>query len=78
MQVCLPRADQPGNHGDLRAEPDSTNKLAALLADYGQDWQIGHQISPSAWVAMRRCQPPVAEIHCAVSIDQLRAKLDRC
>jgi hypothetical protein len=73
-----PRADQPGNYGDLRAEPDSTNTLAALLADCGQDWQIDHQISPSAWVAMRRCQSPVVEIHYALSIDQLRAKPDRC
>lgn len=72
-----PHADQYENHGDPCAQLDSTDKLTTLFADYGQDWQIQRQISPTAWVAVRRCTPPVLEVHCALSIDDLRAKLDR-
>jgi hypothetical protein len=56
---------------------DSTAKVVSLLADYGQHWQIDRQVSPTAWVAVRRCQPPVVEVHCALTIDELRAKLER-
>ncbi len=56
---------------------DSTAKVVSLLADYGHDWQIDRQVSPTAWVALRRCQPPAVEVHCALTIDELRAKLER-
>jgi hypothetical protein len=72
-----PHADRLENQGDLYTGLDSTEKLAALFADYGKDWQIQRQISPTAWVAVRRCQPPVLEVHCALSINELRAKLER-
>jgi hypothetical protein len=72
-----PHADRLENQDDPCAELDSAEKLATLVADYGQDWQIQRQISPTAWVAVRRCQPPVLEVHCALSIDELRAKLER-
>ena len=71
-----PLGELPANTvecGDL----DSTPKVAALLHDFGEDWQIERQVSPAAWVAFRRCRPPVLEIHCALRIDELRAKLEQ-
>jgi hypothetical protein len=66
----------PGNP-ELCDLLDDTAQVVSLLHDYGQDWQIDRQVSPAAWVAVRRYRPPVLEIHCALSIDELRVKLER-
>lgn len=49
--------------------------MLALIHDYGEAWQIERQVSPTAWVAVRRVQPPLLEIHCAATLDELRKKL---
>jgi hypothetical protein len=54
---------------------DDTASVIGLLHDYGQDWQIQKQQSPAVWVAIRRMQPPVLEIHCATTAGELRDKL---
>ena len=60
-----------------RVLPFDSAEVAELLHDFGEIWQIERQTSPTAWVAVRRVQPPLLEIHCAVTIEELREKLVR-
>jgi hypothetical protein len=56
-------------------DPDLVAALSGLLHNYGEQWQIQRQASPDVWVAVRRPEPGVMEIHCAHSVAELRAKL---
>ena len=61
-----------GHHEPPEPEPA---ELIDLMRDYGELWQIERQASPAAWVAVRRFQPPVFEVYCAVTLGELREKL---
>jgi hypothetical protein len=51
-------------------------KLDALIDRFG-GWEITRQIAPSVWAATRRPTPTHVELHCAFTLDELEAKLER-
>jgi hypothetical protein len=51
-------------------------ELAGLLHDFGARWQIQRMTSPAGFVAVRRPEPSVMEVHCARDVEELRTKLE--
>jgi hypothetical protein len=53
---------------------DPRAKLRSLLRDHGQRWNI--QLVRSHWEAVTHPSPTSIIVHCADSLDGLRAKLE--
>jgi hypothetical protein len=51
-------------------------RLDALMDRFG-GWEITRQASPSVWAATRRPTPTHMELHCAFTLGELEAKLER-
>jgi len=57
-------------------EPDIPATLATLLQDFGGCWQIGQQAGSAAWEAIRRPTPSQTVVHVALTLPELRGKLE--
>jgi hypothetical protein len=61
-------ADQP--------ETVPVARLDALIKRFGK-WDITRQAAPSVWAATWRPTPTYLELHCAFTLGELEAKLER-
>jgi hypothetical protein len=63
--------EQPG-----QAEAVPVARLDALIERF-DGWEITRQAAPSVWAATRRPTPTHVELHCAFTLSELEAKLER-
>ena len=49
--------------------------LSSLFHDFGERWQIQHQLSPQCWTAVRRPEPSQVILKVAHDLEGLRAKM---
>jgi hypothetical protein len=56
---------------------ETTGKLDTVLTRFGERWQIERQMSPPAWVGICKPAPTQTEVHCALDLDGLAAKLEK-
>ena len=52
-------------------------KLAAVVSDFGGEWQIEHIDPGSAWLALSRCDDGLIRVIAANDLDSLRRSLGR-
>jgi hypothetical protein len=60
--------------GNPTAPQDHRAGLRSLLRDHGQRWEI--QLVSTHWEAVTHPSPTATIVHCADSLDGLRAKLE--
>jgi hypothetical protein len=74
MDTLIDRNENlPNNRADWF---DRTIWLPVLRCVYGDTWQLGYQVNPTAWFAIRRHTSPALEVHYALNLTQLRNKLE--
>jgi hypothetical protein len=62
-------------HAD-QSETVPVARLDALICRFA-GWEITRQAAPGVWTATRRPTPTYVELHCAFTLGELEAKLER-